>query len=274
MDRRRRTRILRHYQIERELAQRLAHASPTDRTNLYTELYDELFRRVPDHPQIAEQESPSLERRRMLGQARFLEPMLQADSVYLELGPGSCALARRIANKVERVYAVDVSRTIASSRTFPANLQFVLSDGTSVPVPTDSVDLAFSNQLMEHLHPEDAAEQLSNVYRALKPGGRYFCITPSRLSGPHDISQHFDDKATGFHLKEYTYTELETLFRAVGFKDFRALIGYRGWRWECSIQFVKSIEKFVDGLPRKLRRWLSRFPPIRLILGVKLIACK
>jgi predicted SAM-dependent methyltransferase len=38
-------------------------------------------------------------------------------------------------------------------------------------VRAESVDLAYSNQLMEHLHPDDASEQLANVYRALKPGG-------------------------------------------------------------------------------------------------------
>jgi hypothetical protein len=32
---------------------------------------------------------------------------------------------------------------------------------------------------MEHLHPEDAFEQLRNIIRALAPGGRYVCITPT-----------------------------------------------------------------------------------------------
>ena len=39
---------------------------------------------------------------------------------------------------------------------------------------------------------------LANLYRALKPGAVYVCITPNRLSGPHDISLYFDSVATGF----------------------------------------------------------------------------
>ena len=40
--------------------------------------------------------------------------------------------------------------------------------------------------------PEDAVEQLRHLHAALAPGGVYLCITPSRLTGPHDISYLFD----------------------------------------------------------------------------------
>ena len=45
--------IRQHYVIEKELAGRLRTASKNERRHLYTEVYDELFRRVPDHPQLA-----------------------------------------------------------------------------------------------------------------------------------------------------------------------------------------------------------------------------
>ena len=85
-------------------------------------------------------------------------------------------------------------------------IHVVLSDGVSVEVPAASVTLAYSNQLMEHLHPDDALVQLRNIVRALAPGGLYV-RHPNRLTGPHDISMYFDRVATGFHLKEYTATE-------------------------------------------------------------------
>jgi hypothetical protein len=89
------------------------------------------------------------------------------------------------------------------------------------------VDLAYSNQVIEHLHPDDAAEQLSNILAVLKQGGRYICITPSRLDGPHDVSRFFDDTATCFHLKEYTHSELRNLFLRVGFQRVDAYAGYQ-----------------------------------------------
>ena len=41
-----------HYEVERELADRLRSASREERKQLYAGVYDELFRRVPDHPQL------------------------------------------------------------------------------------------------------------------------------------------------------------------------------------------------------------------------------
>lgn len=268
------SRIREHYDLEKRLAGRLRHANKADRRSLYTELYDELFVSLPDHPQVLERGNPDIERRRVRGQVRFLEPLLRHGGVYLELGAGVGTLAREIAAMADRVYALDVSPTISDGGALPRNMSFVLSDGTSVPVPRGSVDVAFSNQLMEHLHPDDALEQLANVYAAIRPGGVYFCITPSRLSGPHDVSQHFDDVATGFHLKEYTYSELEELFRRAGFRDFTAVVGYRGYGLRCPLRPLRSLERAVAALPRALRRPAARFPPVRLALGIKLIARK
>ena len=41
-----------HYEVERELSDRLRAASAEERATLYGEVYDELFRRVEDHPQL------------------------------------------------------------------------------------------------------------------------------------------------------------------------------------------------------------------------------
>jgi len=267
-------RIRHHYDIERGLADRLRNAGPDERPGLYTELYTELFERVTDHPQVLESADPSIEQRRMLGQLRFLKRLVTKDTVYLELGPGVCSLARAVAAQVSQVFAVDVTDAVAGQKGFPENFELVLSDGTSVPVNQGSVDLAFSNQLMEHLHVDDALAQLENVYQALKPGGTYFCITPSSISGPHDVSRHYDKVATGFHLKEYRYQDLVPLFKAVGFKEFKGIVGYRGWGITLPLGPLLLLERFVEALPSSLSAAIARFPPIRLGLGVKLLAKK
>lgn len=267
-------RIREHYELEKGLARQLRCADKIARGRLYTELYDELFSRLPDHPQVVERGHPEVERRRVRGQLKFLEPLLCDGGVYLELGAGVGALARQVAALADFVYAVDVSRVITASDPLPHNMAFVLSDGTSVPVPPESVDVAFSNQLMEHLHPDDALEQLANVYAAIKPGGIYFCITPSRLSGPHDVSRHFDEVAAGFHLKEYTYAELEALFRQAGFRRFTAIVGYRGYGFRCGLGPVRGLESTIAALPRGVRRRAARIPFVRLGLGIKLLAEK
>ena len=226
--------IQEHYIIEKELAYRIQNSTKEQRQHLYTEVYDELFRKVPHHPQLTRKASPEATAWIVSQRMQLLQRFLTPETVYLEVGPGDCSLARTISNQVKKVYAVDVSTEITKHISFPENFELTLSDGCSIPVPENSVDVAYSHQLMEHLHPDDALEQLQNIYRALKPGGIYICITPNRLSGPHDVSRYFDEVATGFHLKEYTVTELNNLFHAVGFSH---------------VSWVKSTSKMHLGIP-------------------------
>ncbi len=263
-----------HYEVEKSLASQLRNADRDTRPGLYSELYDELFRTVEDHPQLVERAYPEIEQGRVDGQVRFLEPMLDEDMTFVEIGAGTCSVAQRMRSVAGRVIAVDVSPEITREVEFGDGFEFVLSDGVDFDIADDSVDLVYSNQLMEHLHPDDATEQLRNVFRILRPGGRYFCITPSRLSGPHDVSRGFDDEATGFHLKEYTYAELITRFRDVGFTSFRCIVGYRGYGIRFPVAAVRLLEKALESMPASIRRRLGRFPPVRLALGVKLIAIK
>jgi SAM-dependent methyltransferase len=169
---------------------------------------------------------------------------------------------------------VDVSGQITGDSARPANFTLIISDGCSIPVQGNSVDVAYSNQLMEHLHPDDAAEQLRNIAEALVPGGVYICETPNRLSGPHDVSMYFDTVATGFHLKEYTIAELSTLLRRSGFEHVRAHVGGRGRYVTLSVAPLIWFEKLLGVLPHKIRRSVACSQPVRTLLNIRLGAVK
>jgi len=263
-----------HYDIEKELASRLRNSSKHERAHLYSELYDELFRRVPLHPQSTRKASAT-ESDRVVGlQMAFLKPFLTASTTFLEVGPGDCALSREVAKQVKRVLAVDVSDEITKSASNPKNFQLILSDGCSIPVPSGSVDVAYSNQLMEHLHPDDALEQLQNIHQALAPGGVYVCITPNRLSGPHDISMHFDSVATGFHVKEYTISELSALFRKVGFSKVQPYVGAKGIYTRVPAAPLAFGEKSLSILPPALRKRVAGSQPFRAILNCRFVGIR
>jgi SAM-dependent methyltransferase len=267
-------RVKDHYQIEKELAARLRAASKEERRHLYTTVYDELFRRVPDHPQLQLKLDTRARRREVLERLRLLRKYLQRDATYLEIGPGDCALAIEAARRVRKVFAVDVSREIAAGILLLKNLELATSDGCSIPVADGSIDIAYSDQLMEHLHPDDAVEQLANIYRAMAPGAVYLCITPNRWNGPHDVSRYFDEEATGFHLREYTVSELSQMFSEVGFRKLKVLVGGGGSHVSIPVGFVKTLEALLAMLPRQFGRTLARRLPLRVILGAKLIATK
>jgi ubiquinone/menaquinone biosynthesis C-methylase UbiE len=267
-------RLRAHFEIETELAARLRNATKEQRTKLYSVVYDELFRRVPDHPQLTQKSSDGGLSRDISAQLETLRPLLRQDSTFLEIGPGDCALSFQIAKHVKQVYAVDVSDEITKSSATPQNFKLALSDGCSIPVPDSSIDVAFSDQLMEHLHPDDAFEQLKNIHRALAPGGVYVCITPSRLDGPHDITKYFESSARGFHLKEYTIEELNRLFKKVGFSKVRQSIGGKGKF--VTIFVLPSIicERLLAIFPYGMRKFLAARVPFRTMLAIRIMGFK
>ncbi len=256
-------RLRHHYEVERELSDRLRAASRDERTRLYAEVYDELFRRVGDHPQLVERADPSLRTAWVQSEVAMLRRHLPRGAAFLEIGAGDCALSLAMTPYAAKVYAIDVSSEIAQAERAPANFELVLSDGRDIPVAAGSVGLAYSNQLMEHLHPDDASEQLRNIVTALAPGGVYICSTPNRLSGPHDISALFDDVPRGFHLHEYTTGELRSLFHAAGFSRVLALARLKGHSAVLPATPVVAVERVLERLPPGLRRRAARLPFIR-----------
>src|SRR4030095_14498191 len=86
-----------HYEIEKQLAAKLRNASRTERRKLYSEAYDELFRRVPHHPQLARKVSSAERARNVQEQLGLLRRFLTPDSCFLEIGAGDCALSLHLA---------------------------------------------------------------------------------------------------------------------------------------------------------------------------------
>jgi hypothetical protein len=112
------------------------------------------------------------------------------------------------------------------------------------------------------------------VHRSLAPGGRYLCITPNRLYGPRDVSAHFDEVATGLHLKEYSADELRALLREAGFARVHFYAGARGAYCRVPYALVRMLECFLQAMPYRLRRPLADNPPARALLGLRVAAIK
>jgi SAM-dependent methyltransferase len=268
-------RVRAHYEIEKGLAGQLRVASREDRRHLYGQLYDELYRRVPDHPQLLRKDMPEETRDAIRRQLRMLQPYLRKDATYLEVGPGDCGLTFEVAKRVRKAIGVDVSAEITSVDQRPRNFELALSDGTSIPVPPASVDVAYSNQLMEHLHPDDAREQLVNLSRALRSGGVYVCITPNRLTGPHDVSRGFDAVATGFHMHEYTNAELMDLLRDCGFGFVAIYSTVRGRSFRVPRRPLLAFERWLLGRPpARVRMLMRRKILAKVINNCRLVAVK
>jgi len=264
--------ITKHYEYEKHLAQRLRSADAAARRSLYNEVYEDLYAFFRQNKQAYQSYADPRARARL--QMSYMERMLHPDLTYMEIGPGQGYLACMVAQRVRVAYLVDVVDIASQQPDCPGNTVFVRTDGVSIDLPPESIGLAYSNQMMEHLHPEDGIEQMRQIYRALKPGGMYICVTPHRYNGPHDISRYFDEYPTGLHLKEYTSTEVMHLMRLVGFRRVRAYAGGKGRYVLIPMLPVIIAEQMIGLLDRKTQRKIADSALSRLLLGVRLIAYK
>lgn len=121
-----------HYLVERDLADQLRHSTKAQRTTLYSEVYNDLFRRLPDHPQLTRVTSAERMQRVIDGKLRLLSHFLRPDSVFLEIGAGDCRLPLAAANRVRKVYAMDVSYEVNKGINPPFNFELLLSNGTDI----------------------------------------------------------------------------------------------------------------------------------------------
>ncbi len=125
--------------------------------------------------------------------------------------------------------------------------------------------VAYWNDVFEHLPPDESIDFLRKIYALLSPGGVLLTITPNWHLRPSDITfEHKPPRSTaeGFHLKEYTLREMRDVLRTAGFsrvtmpwfvtKKNSYLCGSGGLNCKC--WFEPALEK----LPFKLSRLLCR----------------
>jgi len=233
------------FEEEKLQADRLRAANRADRKGLYAEVYDAYFKKLPFHPQFTIKQDDAKRKSRVDNQLAYISPFINRDSVFMEIGAGDCSVTTAVSQSCKRAIALEVSKDITANIKLPTNAEILIFDGFDIPLAENTVDLAFSNQLMEHLHPEDAIDQLKSIYKVLKPGGVYICITPNGINGPHDISRFFTDELVGFHLKEYTATELKQLFISLGFKKSGAFVVLKGYKVHIPWFIISKLEQYL-----------------------------
>jgi len=273
-DRRTPDRLLAHYLVERRLADSFRASTRQERENgAYNQLYDTLLREVHDHPRRAATHVPTDDY--IKRQVRMLLRELRRDDVFVDIGGGDCRVALAVASHVTKSIVVDVTDELVPTVAEAPNFQFVLTKSADVPLPDASVSFIYSNQVIEHIHPDDVGERMEELYRVLKPGGRYLCRTPNKLSGPHDVSMYFDAVARGTHMCEYTYASLARTMREAGFVKPRLIIAPRAYRmFEIPFALSRPIEAVFTGVPPSMHTGICRSPIGRALLGITLMVEK
>ena len=259
--------IKNHYEVEKAIAERLKNSSREGRKQIYKNMYDELFGKVPDHPRLVYRDDKKNIQEASAKTFEIIEKFVDENTIFAEFAPGDCNFAYFACGRVKQVYAIDISRQSSGTREEPENFSLIIYNGYDLDMPDGSVDVVFSDQLIEHLHPEDVEYHFDLVKRILRKGGIYIFRTPHAYFGPWDISRYFSDEPEGFHLKEWTYNNLEEIITKLGYSN---VYGYKkiGQRFVILLPlYLKIMEKLLAILPIKMRRRISRpFLPMKLIV--------
>lgn len=262
------------FEVEKRQADILCKAPPNERKKLYGPVYEDYFKQLPFHPQFTIKADDKKKKERVDFQLAQLMPFINKETAFAEIGAGDCSLSLAVASKCKQVYALEVSEEIVSGINFPENVEPIIFDGFDIPIGENSVDLVYSNQLMEHLHPEDAKDQAKSILKMLKPGGRYICITPNKLLGPHDISRFFTEELLCFHLKEYSGTDLRNLFLEFGYKKVEFYSIIKGKKMNIPFFVIRLVEQFVSNFNQTTRAKFAKRHLFRIVLNATFSAVK
>lgn len=243
-----------HFEVERAIAARLKRASRRERADIYRSMYDELFTKVPDHPRLRRRNDSARTVAANREQLGLLQRFIRPGFVVVEFGPGDCRFSFELCKHAGFVYGIDISDQIGFCDSVPDNFQHIVYDGSRLPLAERSADVVYSDQLIEHLHPEDASRHFGLVREILRDGGVYVFRTPHGLTGPHDVSKYFTDRPQGFHLKEWTHTELADVLRMAGYRTWQALYGVKGRHFVMPVWCLSLAEQFLGSCPRDLCR--------------------
>jgi 2-polyprenyl-3-methyl-5-hydroxy-6-metoxy-1,4-benzoquinol methylase len=262
---------LQHFELEKKLANELRNSTLQDRKVLYKRVYNDLFSTYPEitHGVNATPED------RMNWQLKLLKRLFDKEKVLMEIGAGDCLLSKELAKHYKKIIAYEVADSIPFVEGKPDNFELKIFNGFDMTEPADTYDIIYSNQVFEHLHPDDTQPLLRAYHTFLKSDGRLVIVTPHKLTGPHDISRDFCDDAEGFHLKEYTYQELRAQLRATGYKNIKGYIGYSKLGYiGLGISFMVFLEKAYNGLPKFMKKKLRHSSILFNLFGLKIIAKK
>ena len=156
-----------------------------------------------------------------------LRPWFDKESTVLDLGCGIGRVARYVAPECSVLWAVDASQRMldmtAQRLRHLTNVKYAHCHDVTFPdVPSESIDLAYSLLVLQHLEREDAFLLLEELRRVVRPTGTVILTYPNLLSEAYlsgfvDAARKGDAAATA-RARLYTPQEVEVLLPAAGFR--------------------------------------------------------
>jgi ubiquinone/menaquinone biosynthesis C-methylase UbiE len=238
------------FELERRIRRRILDSDRSTRAAVVSGAYAELFTNFPDHDVFTDVP----ERREQLGRrcAAMIRPFAERGARILEVGCGRGDVITELARSGFTCIGIDPSAHMLDLSGREGGPQVRSGPADELEFPDRSFDIVFSQQVLEHLHPEDVPRHFGEAFRVLRPGGQLIVETPNRRTGPQDISRGFVPVAEGLHLKEWSFSELIDEFARAGFVRVRGLLAppflARRSTWLHRVSRIPAIVKHAEDL--------------------------
>jgi SAM-dependent methyltransferase len=252
--------ILEHWELEQQLTQELLESNPGNRWQVFDKCYSELYSRLEWLNDLVDSGGRGLDTIRL---ERWFKVIGDPPQKIYEIGSGKAGLISFLARQGFDCRATEITlqRGCNHAGEVP-NLTWGSSDGIHLLQfePVGYYDAVISNQLIEHLHPDDVPEHFEGVRAILCEGGRYLFSVPHRGAGPADVSCVFGcDESRGMHLREYTYGEMYEICRAAGFRQVAAV-------WSLPVKLENTFGRHLKPVVSRLYLSYSRLLEAGLLL--------
>ena len=193
-------------------------------------LYDEFYSNLLQFYGRTAKDDGSLEDRIATKnpQVTLFEKELKGKSI-IDFGCGEGYFLMNIQKKIPYKKLAGVDVFIPETLKNHPNIQFI-SSGIINFNTEEKFEVAFSDNVIEHLSPLDLMDHLRSVYESLVPGGKFILVMPNRLFGPMDVTRIIDNSssgripAQGGHLNESTYYEMKDALSKIGFLNFKTVL--------------------------------------------------
>ena len=263
--------ILHHWELEKKLTQRLLNSPLENRWKIFEECYTILYSDLPwlnlPVSSVSVVTKEDLDKKYSFWVSLVGAPQKK---IY-EVGSGKGELIRYLASIGHQCRATEITSQRGEKFTKDQpGLSWSISDGVHLNrfEPNNHYDVVISDQVIEHIHPDDLLAHFKGVKSILTEKGRYILCTPHVHDGPWDVSRVFKcEKPIGMHLKEYTYRELVKMLKRAGFKDIytvmlpQGIMGRMLGRYSKSrvvhslyLHYMFIIEGLIRLLPSQERR--------------------
>lgn len=176
----------------------------------------------------------------------YVEAAKRVEGRVLEIGTGTGYGVDIIAPHAEQYVTLDKCRSEELPE-MPSNVEFVQCAVPPLPFEDESFDYVVSFQVIEHIKRDK--EFVSEVWRVLKPGGRFIVSTPNR---PMSLTRN------PWHVREYTAEQFRALLSI--FPSVEALgVGGNERVWSYYEKNRESVRRIMRFDILRMQWWLPRW---------------